>query len=219
MRLLRIDGAEVSCQRLACQFGDGPGHLDPGRPAADDHDGEEPLALVRIGFHLGEFEGEQQTAADFSGVVDRFQAGRMGGPAVVAEVAMACPGREHQEVIADVLAVHDDVFVCAINGRDGPQQHPGVALAPDQASNRPGDIGRRQTGRRHLVEQGLKEVVVLAVDQGDVRWRPGKPLRDCQSGKAGADDDDARALALHGVAVAVGSGSPHWASAALNSPA
>lgn len=93
------------------------------------------------------------------------------------------------------------------------------ALAPDQASNRPGDVGRRQPGRRHLVEQWLKEVMVLPVDQGDVRRRLGKPLRDSEAGEAGADDDHARALALHVVVTAVGHGRAHKATDALNSPA
>lgn len=70
----------------------------------------------------------------------------------------------------------------------------------------------------HLVEQWLKEVMVLPVDQGNVRRRLGKPLRDSQADEAGADDDHARALALHVVA-AIGYGRAHKATDALNSSA
>ena len=69
-----------------------------------------------------------------------------------------------------------------------------------------------------MVEQWLKEVMVLPVDQGDVRRRLGKPLSDSEAGEASADDDYARARALHVVA-AVEHGRAHKATDALNSPA
>ncbi len=191
-------GPEVGRERLACRC-----------PAQS----MKPMVVS-----ASPIEGEQQTAADFGSVVDRLQAGRMGGPAVVAEVAMAGPGREHQNVIGNVSAVHDDVFALTINACDCAQQHACVALAPDQATNRSSDVGRRQPGGRHLIEQRLKEVMVLPVDQGDVRRRFGKPLRDSEAGEASAHDDHARALTLH-VAAAVGHGRAHRATDALNSAA
>ncbi len=110
------------------------------------------------------------------------------------------------------------MFALTIYACDCAQQHACVALAPDQASNRPGDVGRRQPSRRHLVKQRLKEVMVLPVDQGDVRRRLGEPLRDSEAGEASADDDYARALTLHVVA-AVGHGRAHKATDASNSSA
>jgi hypothetical protein len=136
----------------------------------------------------------------------------------VAEIAMARPGREHQNVIGNVSAIHDDVLAITIDACDCAQQYPGVALASDQASNRPGDVGGRQPCRRHLVKQWLKEVMVLLVDQGDVRRRFGKPLRDSQAAKASAKDDHAGALPIH-VASTVAPGRAHKATDALNSPA
>ena len=58
--------------------------------------------------------------------------------------------------------------------------------------------------------------MVLPVDQGDVRRRLGKPLRDSQAAEAGADDDHAQALPFHVVAI-VGHGRAHKATDALNS--
>ena len=69
-----------------------------------------------------------------------------------------------------------------------------------------------------MVEQWLKEVMVLPVDQSDVRRRLGKPLRDSEAAEAGADDCNARARALHVVA-AFRHGRAHKATDALNSPA
>jgi hypothetical protein len=195
VRLFRINGAEIGCQRLARQFNNGASHLDPSRPATDDDDGEEPFALARIGLHLRALEGEQQTSAHLRGVVDRLQAGRMGGPAVMAEIAMGRPGREHQNVIGNVAVRHDYAFAHTVDTSHRAQQHAGIVLAPDQTSNGPGDVGRRQASCRHLVEQWLKEVVVLPVNQGDVHRRLGKPLSDTETSEAGADDYHARASA------------------------
>ena len=102
--------------------------------------------------------------------------------------------------VANVAVPHDDAFAHTIDAGHRAQQHACVVLASDQASNRPGDVGRRQTGRRHLVEQRLKKVMVLAVNQGDVHLCLGKPLIDREAGEAGADNDNARARAVRGAA-------------------
>jgi hypothetical protein len=73
-------------------------------------------------------------------------------------------------------------------------------LVPDQTSNGSGDVGRRQPGRRHVIEQRLKEVMVFPVDQGDVQRRLGTSLCDSEGGEAGADDDHARARGVCGAA-------------------
>ena len=81
----------------------------------------------------------------------------------MAEIAMGRVGREHQNVIGDVEVGQDEAFANTIDASDRAQQHACVALVTDQASTGPGDVGRRQAGRRHLVEPRLKEVMVLAV--------------------------------------------------------
>ena len=101
MGLLGIDGAEVGGKRLAREFRHGSRHLHPGRPTADDNDAQEPAALLGVALKLGALESQEQTAADLRCVVDRLQARRMGGPVVVAEIAVGRPGREHENVVAD----------------------------------------------------------------------------------------------------------------------
>ena len=55
-----------------------------------------------------------------------------------------------------------------------------------------GDIGRRKTRGRDLIEQRLKQVMIVAVDQRDVERLPGEALGDRQSAEAAADNDDPR---------------------------
>ena len=68
-----------------------------------------------------------------------------------------------------------------------------------ELTDRRSDLGRREHRRRHLIEQRLKDVVVAAVDQDDIDIRV--PQRACRgdSGKAGADDDNALALSTGGL--------------------
>jgi hypothetical protein len=96
----------------AHQFDDGTGYLDPDRPAADDG-GEEPFAL----------EGEQHTAADLRGFIDRLQVGRIRDPVAIAEIAILSPGREYRNVIGDIASAHEDVFARTIGAGDRAQQH------------------------------------------------------------------------------------------------
>ena len=42
-------------------------------------------------------------------------------------------------------------------------------LLPQNAADRRADLARRQDRSRHLVEEGLKQVVIGAVDQNDLR--------------------------------------------------
>ena len=76
----RIDGAEVGGKRALRKLGDGAGHLDAGRAAADHHEGQQPSPLLGVGLGLGALEGEQDAAAQIGGVVDRLQTRRERAP-------------------------------------------------------------------------------------------------------------------------------------------
>ena len=103
----RIDRAEVRRQRAVRELRDGAGHLDAGRPAADDDEIQQPRALVRILLGLGLLEGEQDAAANVGRVIDGLQPGRGGGPVVVTEIGVLRAGREDQVVERDAAAFGD----------------------------------------------------------------------------------------------------------------
>ena len=76
------------------------------------------------------------------GIVDGLQAGCKLGPAVVAEVGMGRACREHQKVIRKLPVAHSHNVPPALDAGDLAEQHPGVALPPDQTPDRPSDLCR-----------------------------------------------------------------------------
>ena len=77
-----------------------------------------------------------------------------------------------------------------VDAGDGGKQHRHVALPAEDAADRRGDVRGRQTGGRHLVEQRLEQMVVVAIDDGHLEAGVGQPLGRRQAREAGADDDD-----------------------------
>ena len=93
---------------------------------------------------------------------------------VVGKVAFLDLHRAVGDVGAVDLAEHDlEVLLAAKNGADGGA-----------------DLGGRQRGGGDLIEQGLKDVVVAAVDEGHVDRGFGQCFGGRQPGEAAADDDD-----------------------------
>ncbi len=75
-----------------------------------------------------------------------------------------------------------------IDAVDLAQQHPRIGLAVEDAAYRPGHVGGVEAGGGHLVEQGLEQVEVAAVDHGDVDRSLGQGARRAEAAEAGADD-------------------------------
>jgi hypothetical protein len=61
----------------------------------------------------------------------------------------------------------------------------------EDSANGLGDVGRGEHGEGDLIEERLKDVVVAAVDDGDINGEPGQALCRIDAGKAAAYDDDA----------------------------
>ena len=147
-----------------------PAISTPVGPASDDHEGEPLPLLLRILLELGHLERPQNPAAELEGVVDRFHAGRPARELVVAEVGLAGAGGDDQAVVRDL-----DGAPVGARGRhraslEVEAGHLGqldldISMAAQNASDRRGDLARREDPGRHLVEQRLEEVVVVAVHQ------------------------------------------------------
>jgi hypothetical protein len=67
-----------------------------------------------------------------------------------------------------------------------------VALPAQDVADRRGDIARRQPGRRHLVQEGLEDVVVLLVDQDHVDAGAAQRTGGPQTAETPAEHDDPR---------------------------
>ena len=59
-----------------------------------------------------------------------------------------------------------------------------------------GDRLGLEAGGGDLVEEGDEGVVVVLIEDGDVDGRAAQAAGDAETGEAGADDDDARAVRL-----------------------
>ncbi len=90
--LAGVDDSKVFREDAFGEIGDGAGEFDAGGAAADDGEVERGSFAGEDGGAFGFFEGEQQAAADFHGVLDRFQSGGFDFPFVMAEVGMAGSG-------------------------------------------------------------------------------------------------------------------------------
>ncbi len=170
-----------------------PASSTPVGPGADDDEAQQPLAARRVGLHLGRFECAEDSPPDRRRVVDRLQPRRVRLPVVVAEIRMR-GARRDDEVIERQRAVADlDDAPRRVDGRDFAEQHRRVALPAQDGADRPCDVGRRQAGRRDLIEQRLEQVIVVPVDDRDVGVDARERLRGEQAAESCADDDDARA--------------------------
>ena len=65
-----------------------------------------------------------------------------------------------------------------------------VRRSSELHADRHGDVGRVEAGRRDLIEQRLKQVMVAVIDEDDAKALViGEGLRCVQPGEARADDD------------------------------
>src|SRR6202020_1137744 len=118
-RLTRVDVAEMGGERRLRQLSDCAGELDSRRASADDDEGHERRALLRVGLALRLLEGEQNAAAYGGRVLERLKAGRERLPGVMAEIGVPRAGRQHKRVVAkrraviegELTSLHDDGIV------------------------------------------------------------------------------------------------------------
>ena len=165
-RFRGVDGPKLLRQRLTRNFDDRAGHLHARGAAADEHEGEEALAFRRIGCPLGLLVRHQHPRPYPQRVVERLERRRVRRPVVVAEVGAAGAGGDDQVVVRQRVAVVEvhapgrKVYFLRFG-----QQHTRVVVVAQYPANGRGDVARRQAGRCHLIQQRLKDVVVVAVDQ------------------------------------------------------
>ena len=104
---------------------------------------------------------------------------------------MAGARREDQRVVADLAPIENEAARGEFHSRDLGEQHRDVLGASQDGAERRRDVGRVQRSGRDLIEQGLKQVVVAPVEQGDAHRCPGKPGDRLQAAESAADDDNA----------------------------
>jgi hypothetical protein len=107
----------------------------------------------------------------------------------MAEVGMTGAWRDDEVVKRKtIIVLQDDFPSSAVNRHNLAEHHPNVALESKDAPKRRGDVARGKCGRRNLVKEWLKEVVISPIDQKHLERRITKVLRGCQSSKAASND-------------------------------
>jgi len=188
----RIDTPEIAGESRLGKFGQRAGQLDPGRPAADDHERQQPAPLGLIVTVLGAFEGHEDAAPHRRRVLDRLEAGGHRRPFIMSKIVFARPGGDDQQVVRDAAIADQHTATRRVDAGNRPEDHMGIRLRCENAADRRGDVGGRQGRSRHLVQKRLEQMVVAPVDHGHIGGDLAEPLRRGQAAKAGSDDDDAR---------------------------
>ncbi len=129
--------------------------------------------------------------ADASGVFEGLETGRDGFPRVVTEVEVTRARGDDQRVVGNRALIEDDAAPGGIEIDGIGEQNLCVFLLAQQDPQRRRDFAWRQRTRGDLVQQGLEEVKVPAVDQRDGEiFVPQGPC-GVEPAETPADDDGA----------------------------
>ena len=126
------------------------------------------------------------------------------------------------ELLAQLAPQRRERLLAAVHARDAPgvdvdvchlsHVHPHVAVPAQHVADGRGDLALREDAGRHLVEEGLEQVVVGPVDDGDVDRCPLQGPGGEEATEPTADDHDAVSPAARRSAHAVTEGPARRAS-------
>ena len=198
MRLTSMSGKRPRHDVLH-RIGQRAGGLDAGRAGADDDEVQGTL-VDPVGVGVGLLDQLDQPGAQRPGLLDVVERKRMfAGAGRAVEVRLGS-GRQDQVVAGEGLAVGGrDRPAGEIDVRDLGAVDPDGRVALEDASQRAGDVGRGQLRRRHLVEERLELVEVVAVDDRHGQAVLGQLLGAADTGEPATDDDDGRLRLVHAV--------------------
>ena len=184
------------------------GGLDAGRPAAHDDDVQRAvLHEARVLVHG--IPSLEQVIPEAQRVRQRVHRVGVLGRAFCSEEVDFRPQSEHEVVVRqrlELLELHrplleiDTGDVGLVDGR--------VVVPVDEVAQRVPDDGGLDQARGELVDERLERVVVVLVDEHDVRVGVLQLLHGADTGEAAAEDDDARSLGTSLCGVAHGAGAP-----------
>ena len=169
-----------------------PGHLDTGRPAADDDECQ--IALAGVGSSLGVLECRQHAAANLGCFLNRLEPRCMHLPFRFAEIVVHGAGSDDEAIEWDSLLAEQHSPAGNVKTRDFTKYDAAIMLSPEHGTQRRRNIGRRQAARGDLVQKRLEQMKVAAIDQGDVDVGATQRLRRGEPAESAADNDDLVAI-------------------------
>ncbi len=108
----------------------------------------------------------------------------------MTEISVLRAGGDDQIVEGNAAPLGDHRAPLDIDAAHLRQHDIDVVGMAENAADRRGDVRRREARGRHLVQERLKQMVIVLIDQGDVERRAGEVLRRAQPAEPGTDDDD-----------------------------
>jgi len=119
-------------------------------------------------------------------VVHGFEPRRGGRPFLMAEIAVAGAGREHQHIVGQPAPVYRDASVGDVHAGDLAAQHAQPGVIAEHAAHWDSDVARRESSGCHLVKQRLEQMVIVPIDKCDPRAAPNRaPMARQHRGRRG----------------------------------
>ena len=188
----RLNGAEVVHQCVASNASNRAREFHASWPAANYNKIQRLRRLTFQCSTLRNFIRQQHATADFECVFNRLQPGGVRLPFVVAEIRMGRASGHNEEIVADAEFAHVHLVRSQIEANCLAQQHVHIFVAVQDAADRRCNFARRQHCAGHLVQQRLKRVVVLAINDGDAQPASCRIARAVKAGKACPNHDQMR---------------------------
>lgn len=179
------------------ELGESTGFLDARRAAANDDERQHAAAFFRILALVGTLEHVQHVVADVQGFLQRLHAVGIFLNALHAEEVRRGAGREDKIIVRDLAMVRLDDFAGLVNALCFRHEEFDVVVLAEERADRISDFVRGEDSRRYLIEQRLKQLEVVAVDDCDVYILLGKELCRLDAAKACTDDYDSWFLICH----------------------
>src|SRR6516162_922661 len=109
------------------------------------------------------------------------------------EIGVLRPGGNDKIVERNAPPFCDDLFSSGIHIRDFRQDHFRVLLPTENTARWRRDIARRQTRGCYLIQKRLEQVVIVAIDDGDVEWCSRQLLGGRKPAESSSDNHNAGA--------------------------
>ena len=110
----------------------------------------------------------------------------------MSKVGVSGAGGDDQIVVVDLQIDCLHFFRRDVHGLNFGKDYFHVLAFAQHGANRRSNVGRRECGCRHLIEQRLKEMVICAVDHSDAHIFARQSFCSLEPAKPRADNDDMR---------------------------
>jgi hypothetical protein len=162
-----IDPPKVFDECKSCDFGNGSGHFNARGACTDNDKSQGGLAILGIVKALSGFESGEHASAQFECVFEAFQPRGEPLPMIISKVRVACAGAKQQVIVGEGGVIELKCLVCEIDRTDMIEENLDVFLFVENMADRSGDLGWGKSCGSDLVEEGLEEMMIATIHEGD----------------------------------------------------